>query len=390
MNNTRNMKFILLIMALLVVLLILCNVLLQLLQEGKNHAKVESYVGDKSTIKGVIVSNESEFIKQEDEKIYISSAKDLYNEDGTDNELYFEKIIDELIPFFSDKDFTIIDETKDLTIYVKYDFKDKDHKIYYNDIDDFYEKTNGENYAAVDDVKIVKGQLLFFKDHLLQLLEMNSGFFSMMSEELKDGVVSKNNYTNYFDGKLSVRLAPNNAVKNIVFRDGYSDEEITNKITLNSTLDEIKETLPENAFGSVESGVLGYRTDDYYIFYYDDEISIYAYAYKENSNFEKLLSEYIENKDLKNFVEKLTSKMKNYDYFKYDENSQSAYLLYASRGIEINIKENDTKGITLYTNYFFTNDTKKLVKNGYISFNSKADLIEVTEEKRRNNTLKFD
>ena len=388
MNKSKTIKIMSLVFVLLFVLLILLMILIQITKT--DTPKIEAYIDDKSTIEGVIKSNKSEFINQKDEEIYISSAKDLYNNDGTDNELYFEKMINELIPFFKNRDFTIIDEKKDFKIFVKYEYSSNEYKIYYNEVADFYSVTNGEAYAAIDNTEIVDAQKVYFKDHLIDLLIMDSTYFTAMSKELTDGVAADNKYTDYMNGTVSVRLAPNKVVKNLIFRDGYSDKEIATNITMNSTLEEVHNLLPKNAFGGINKGFLGYRAEDFYIFFYDDEISIYPYAYRENTSFEKLLLEYVEDKDLGKFARKLTTAWKNYDYYKFDEESQNLYLLYASRGIEINIKENDLKGIVLYTNYYFTDDTKKLVKNGYVTLNSESDLIDTIEGKRRDNTLNFD
>ena len=58
---------------------------------------------------------------------------------------------------------------------------------------------------------------------------------------------------------------------------------------------------------------------------------------------------------------------------------------YCTRGIEIDIKGNDPKGITLYSNYYFTDYTKSLVKNGVVSFDGKTDMVEKKELERREN-----
>lgn len=390
MNKSNSKKFILIIVGLLVILLLLFILLLEAMELNNKPSEVSSSIDDKSTIQGVIRSNGSEYIKQEKEDIYVLFSVDLYNEDGSSNEAYFEKMISELTPFFSNKDFTLIDEKKDFKIYVKYDYSIKEYRIYYNDIEDFYSKTDGDSYSAVDSVEIVKFQKIYFHDNIIDLLKTQDTYFSSIRSIVGEGTAAKNNYTDYFDGKLSIRLAPNDVVKNIIFKDGYRNNEMAYEITLDTPLNEIYKSFPNIAFGSIKEGFLGYRTDMFYTFFYEDEISMYPYSYKKNVDFEKFLLEYIETRDLNTFVEQVTSRLRNYDYYRYDEERQEAYILFASKGIEINIKGNDLKGITLYNNYCFTNKTKSLVKNGYITLNSEKDLIAVIEEKRRNDTLNFD
>ena len=65
-----------------------------------------------------------------------------------------------------------------------------------------------------------------------------------------------------------------------------------------------------------------------------------------------------------------------YDYLEYDKDTQSAKILYSTRGIDINIKNNDPRGITFYNNYYLTDYTKSLIKTGVVSFEPDKDLIE--------------
>ena len=74
-----------------------------------------------------------------------------------------------------------------------------------------------------------------------------------------------------------------------------------------------------------------------------------------------------------------------YDYFEYDSESDSAEILYSTRGIHIKIENNNPKGITFYSNYYFTDYTKSLVKKGVVSFEPDRDLVEKTELERRKN-----
>ena len=151
------------------------------------------------------------------------------------------------------------------------------------------------------------------------------------------------------------------------------------------TLHEIAESEKNYDFVSVDKGYLGYRHNEFYLFFYEDEVSAYTYSYKRNTVFEDYLKEYIETKDLDRFVKNLSIDWLAYDSFEYDEETQCAHILYSTRGVEIDIKDNNPKGITLYNNYYLTELTKKYVKNGYISLNPYEDLVEKTEIERRNN-----
>ena len=75
--------------------------------------------------------------------------------------------------------------------------------------------------------------------------------------------------------------------------------------------------------------------------------------------------------------------MPTYDYCEYDVENKTANIMLSSYGIEIDIKDNDPKGIILYNNYCFTDDSKKLVKNGLITFKNDENSIEKMEIERR-------
>ena len=58
-------------------------------------------------------------------------------------------------------------------------------------------------------------------------------------------------------------------------------------------------------------------------------------------------------------------------------------MLFPTRGIEIDIQGNNPKGITLYSSYYFSDDTRQYVKDGLISFKNQ-DLVQIYEKGRRN------
>ena len=74
--------------------------------------------------------------------------------------------------------------------------------------------------------------------------------------------------------------------------------------------------------------------------------------------------------------------MLSYDVLEYDKDIKKATMIFPTRGIEIKIEDNNPKGITLYSNYYFTDMTKEMVKNGKISY-STDDLVEKYEIQRR-------
>ena len=49
----------------------------------------------------------------------------------------------------------------------------------------------------------------------------------------------------------------------------------------------------------------------------------------------------------------------------------------------MDIVSNDSKGITIYNNYYLTDTVKNLIKSNKITLESDKDLLFMTEQKRR-------
>ena len=373
-------------------LILLLLYLQQGLKEGKTLDEIISYEETKSefeeipvTIESVLESYQTKIINKINTEIYVTFSKDLYSENGNSNRLYFENIVEDLKQFFEVHNFYLIDEEKKITISAKYNEEIKDYEIIINNlntIDEFYSKTEGSSYMAVDDSKIVTGTNMSTDNIYLSTLQMN-GLFKSIENYLGEGTELDDGYISYLDGLIKLRTVPTGAVRNLIFTENYNGG-ITKRIYAGMTLEEILEKEPNYDFGGIEKGYLGYRQLNYYLFFYDDEISAYTYSYKENTKFEEILKEYIETENLDRFVNKLSRYWNSYDYLEYDQEQKNAKILYSARGIEIDIKNNDTSGITLYTNYYFTDLTKSYVKNGIVKFNEKTDLIHKIEKERRN------
>ncbi|MBR3613755.1 MAG: hypothetical protein IKL55_01060 [Clostridia bacterium] len=380
--------FVLIFLILLFILLLICCALLNILKKqdtagtevGNTSVSAVDDLKEPDTVQSIIEKYDSKYIEQSGITIYLEFAKDLYQENGNSNKVFFENLIGDLIPFFEKNSFYLIDNSKDIYIFIKY--KDNEHTVIINDIEDFYDKTNGKKYIEVENAKIAQGESMVIEDYYLVTLMINNFYFKSIEGKIGEGKVLENGYTSYLDGKLKLRTIPTKGVRNIVISDDY-EENITTKINMKTSLEQIKELEPNYAFGSLSEKYLGYRQSDYYLFFYNDEVSLYPYSYKKNDVFEETLKEYLENKNLDSFVKNLSKKWMAYDHLEYDEETQSADILYSTRGVHIKIHNNSPKGITLYENYYFTDYTKSLVKNGIIDFEPDVDLVEKIELERR-------
>ena len=337
----------------------------------------------KETIPEVIEKYESEYLEEDNGNIYVFFSKDLYDEDGRSNEKFFASLVKELEKFFENKDFYLIDTNYEIKIYAKYDKDQEKHIMIINDVNDYYDNTNGKTYNEVNNVKYAKEcTTIRTTCSLLQKLENNGMRINTIEEDIGEGTDIGRGYTSYLDGKVKLRKVKKNMVRNIVISKNY-EEKIFDNFDNDATLDEIVDENPDYCFGSVEENCLGYRTDNVYFFIYDDEVSMYGYSYTNNKYFEKSLSNYLKDRDFETFINLIIGQLPTYDYCEYDMETKSANIMYSSYGIEINIKDNDPTGINLYSNYCFTDETKQFVKDGLITFKNDENSIENIEMKRR-------
>lgn len=235
-----------------------------------------------------------------------------------------------------------------------------------------------------DTIKIADRVTMYSPNtYLSSLLAANMGT-RIIEKDLDEGIELDNGYISYNDGTIEIRKTLTNIVRNIIFTNKY-DGDVVKNVNLKTSLKEILELYPENSFGSLEKDYLGYLSNDFYYFFYDDEISVYGYTYKEDEKFEKILEKYLEDKDLDKFVSSIKASLRYYDYLEYDPDIKKAHIMFSNRGFEIDIEDNNPKGIILYSNYYFTDKTKKYVEDGIITLREKEDSVEKIEKERRAN-----
>lgn len=336
------------------------------------------------TKKDIIKKYNSKYITEGVDYIQVVLSKGLFEEDGSSNQSYIEKLMTDLIPFYEPNDYYIIDEEKKIEVYARYNEEESGYEFIINKVENFFDKVDGEDFVKVDSTSIAYGNLFATDNYLLDKLQSYNFYFSEIAENLDEGVDLENGYTSYQNGEILIKNAPSGSVKNLIFTEDYN-EKITTRIHSDMSLEEVAEAEPVYAFGGVNEGYVGYRHRSYYMFFYEDEISVYTYSYKKNSTFEELLKMYLESKDLEMFVNRLSKKFMAYDYLEYDKDTQSAKIRYSTRGVDINIKNNDPKGITFYSNYYLTDYVKSLIKTGVVSFEPDKDFVEVVEIERRKN-----
>ena len=94
---------------------------------------------------------------------------------------------------------------------------------------------------------------------------------------------------------------------------------------------------------------LGYKTKYFYIVFSSNEISIYPNYDYDYTEFENLVKEYNNKKDVNDFMDKLTDIWPDYDNYSYDTNHVT--ITYTLKGVKISFSSKSNDGIQIYENY---------------------------------------
>ena len=388
----RQSKIKRIVLVFIIIVFCLLFFLLYLFVEYNQNNSINNFISfttsegeTKNTVREVIEKYESQYILEDNNTIYVVFSKDLYDKVGNSNKLFFTNIVNELEPFFENTDFYLTDNAKNIKIYAKFDSDLEKHVMIINNVEDYFDNTSGEDFIGVESVNYAGETGILEADYkILRDLEDYGMNITKIEEELGEGTELENGYISYLDGKIKLKLLNENVIGNIVI-DRSIDEKLFKNFDNYEVLEEIADEDPGYCFGSPEEEFLGYRTENVYYFIYDDEISMYGYSYTDNMSFEDLLSDYIEERNFETFIPILLGQMPLYDYCEYNMDTKTANIKYSLFGFEINIENNDPKGITLYNNYCFSEDSIKLVKNGLVTFNNYENTVEKAEIQRRVN-----
>lgn len=397
MKNTKIIKIVIILC--FVILFILTAILVGIVKREENKVlnkqvqnqvvmqDLENAVYDDSVkydnIKSVLESYGCSFIsetKKPTEIIYLLFGKNLYERDGTSNQNYFESLINACAKKISKNIFYLYDEQNSIQIMVECDLVNSEITYKINNISNYFSNSDSDLFKEAETAEIVKYQPIEKTYNILYNLIDNNMFLTKEFGEA-EGKTEDGKYEYYLNKTIKAYISAGK-VRNLIFTSAYEGDVFYN-ISVGTPLKQVAEQLPDYAFGSVNDGFLGYRTKDVYVFIYEDEISVYGYSYYEHSEFEEYVKSYLTNYDLEKFVNNVTSLWQSYDEFEFDKENQSLHLTYPYIGVMIDIEDNDASGITLYSNYYFTDTTKRLVAQEDVSINSKEDAIYKVEMNRK-------
>ena len=354
------------------IIIIILNSILSFLENKENENKrQEESISKFSSIKEILEKYGSTYLKEEKSKdskySVIIYAKLKYNtfEEENSKQVFYENLISELGTFLNNG-FILIDETKSLTIDVL-----KNNGIYY------YRINGEENYFQNQKSKLT---LKNYEESNLTNFQINTNIImDLINNSWKKNTVNYgtkdsdfNKYEIYFEEGIEVRNIQNQ-VYNVVFTKKFAGEVIDG-IRPGEDLNNVVKKLGSPTFGSIEEGLVGFKSEDIYIFFSQDEISIYRNEKPSIQMFENYLEKYI-NKDisLKEFTNKLTDIWPDYEEYTYDESM--IYLNYPGKGVVINMNSDNSLGVQIYNNYPISDKITQFINENKITGKLNDNLI---------------
>lgn len=346
-NSKKNNKIIVITVIIVIFILILV-----LISVNKNTTQEENILQDNSSlnqnltsVEEVVKYLESTFISMYDSKtdgydldINVVFKYKLYENDES-KEIYFTNFYEKIAMVTNFKSFRIIDNVNNIVIEVKCNS---------NGISEV--KINGEtNYFKLEEskrsaLKANKIKEIDLEVNSSQLQDLIDNNWNPKKVNLGTKESSFYKYDIYFDEGYDVRTIQGK-VFNIVFTKKYNSEVVAG-YKPGDAITEIQEKLGE---GFEEQQLIGYKTEDFYVWFSDDEISIYPRYSVDYEEFEELANEYEKNPEPNNFMYKITDIWQDYDL--YTSSEGYVQIKYTNKGMMFEYSVSNKAGIQIFENY---------------------------------------
>lgn len=298
-----------------------------------------------TTVKDVVEYLESTFISMEESKtdgyeldIYVNFKYDLY-EGNISKEQYFKNFYEKIAVVTKFKSFRIIDSSKDITIEVKCSSTGISEVKINGDVN--YYKNQDSKRSQANELKVETLELSV-NSQVLQDLINAKWRASAVNLGTKESTYEK--YDVYFDEGYEIRNIQGK-VFNIVFTNKYKDK-VVEGYKVGDSLEKIEGDLGTSY---KDSGMIGYKTKNFYIIFSADQISVYPNYQYDYTEFEDLVKEYNDKKDINDFMDKLTDIWPDYDGYDYD--TSYVNITYTLKGVKISFSSTKKDGIQIFENY---------------------------------------
>ncbi len=318
---------------------------------GGEVQKTKQYtsINDFENIQEVTSYLNCKFIKQQNSnidgisyEIYVELPVKI-NDSKEDYNTYTENLIQYMAYILEYKNFYIFDEEKGIEILVYCNEEQKlIEKYFINGVENYFQaqvdKQNIMNFQNIESI-----DLEVTSKELQQIIAKG---WKIGNNELGTIESTYRNYNIYFDEGFEIRNV-NGKVFNIVFNEKYQGSVINN-LTTKSSLEEVTTALGKPSF---ESGnLIGYKGKNLYVFFYENQISIYRVEEYETENIGEIIKKFVSAElGEEDFVKQVKNVWPDYDIYEYG--TSSVKLQYTLKGLCIKFDSTNQKGVVLYNNY---------------------------------------
>ncbi len=299
--------------------------------------------------------------------------KDNLYENDISNEKNFTAIIKDIARVLKYNSFRMIDNEKEIEINVLCK-NGKIDKIIINGIEDYFIYMDSQiDLKKYEEIKTIDFSIESKEIQELINNDWKSDSYLGTRESIFEG------YYEYFDEGIKTKTV-SGKIFNIIFTKKYN-QNVVDGIYPGMDLSSIKNILGTPSFEDEERKVIGYKGKNVYVFFYNDEISIYRNINIDINEFFELVDRFLDDElDLLDFMNKLTYIWPDYSEYEYDE--KGAFISYPLKGIEIRIGQEGTNGIIIYNNI---NEDISIINNYLqnVEFISRLKVDAVFESEKR-------
>lgn len=343
-QNKENYKKILIVLFVVIFILLFISLILSAIAKKNEKHQVE--FDSISSIKELLEYYDCKYLGEADGTengyrfdVFTEFKYPLYKDDNTSNEEFYTKLINDAARVMKYYSFRLIDEKNDITIKVKcknYAIE----SIIINGVEDYFIYMDSQiSMRQYVELPVTDFEV---KSPILQAC-IDQSWDHDINFGTKESIF--NNYEIYLDEGIKVRKIQNK-VYNLIFTKKYADK-VVNNISVGAKTEDVVDVLGKPTFEDEKLDVIGYKSNDFYIFFSDNEISVYRIYQGDTDDFFKLADKLIAEKlDLLDFMNELTYMWP--DYSEYSYSSNSFFISYPLKGIEIKLNSSDISGILVY------------------------------------------
>ena len=235
----------------------------------------------------------------------------------------------------------------------------------------------GFSTTKVDDEgKIVESDILV---NALPIIKLNNNSwdklksnFSGYESDENGNMIFPNGYILYCNGKQ---------VNNIIFDNTYTGEIIGN-LKVGEDFKTIEKSLGVPTFKT--KSYLGYKIKEDYVFFYENEVSVYPNMNVSNKNVEDFFESYLNktyNKERTYFLVDIRNSYKDF-IIEMNEETNTVILTSLLRQMVVKLDSQGGIEVELYNGYKIANESTKeyIKKNIYLT--NEEDLVEIVENER--------